>query len=217
MIRTRLVPGVLALVLLAACGDTPTGGVDGGGAASLTRAEAEELAPDWETLAGDEMGGMALPSFSVSAGDGGASFATVTTTSTMTRTRTCPAGGSVRVVATATHTFDRETRTGTHQGSAVRTDSACAMPRRAGATLTITGNPNVQITSSASFTNGVPGVRTVTHKGSFSWTRSTGQSGTCSVDLTSTWTPATRTHTVKGTFCNQTVDITRTRTGGPSA
>jgi hypothetical protein len=34
------------------------------------------------------------------------------------------------------------------------------------------------------------------------------------VDLTSTWDPAARTYTLKGTFCNHTVDLTRTWTAG---
>ena len=68
------------------------------------------------------------------------------------------------------------------------------------------------VTSSQTWTNGQRGVRTTTHKGSFSWQRSTGQSGTCAVDMTATFTPATRTYTLNGTFCGHTVNVTRTRT-----
>jgi hypothetical protein len=39
-----------------------------------------------------------------------------------------------------------------------------------------------------------------------------GGSGSCTVDLTATWTPATRTYTLQGTFCDRAVHVTRTRT-----
>ena len=39
----------------------------------------------------------------------------------------------------------------------------------------------------------------------------TGGSGTCDVDLSSSFDPATHTVTVTGTFCGRTVNVTRTR------
>jgi hypothetical protein len=73
-------------------------------------------------------------------------------------------------------------------------------------------NPNTAFDSKLNIVNGVPvGLQTQTHKGSFTWARA-GASGTCSVDLTSSFDPATHTVTVTGSFCATAVDVTRTRT-----
>jgi hypothetical protein len=156
--------------------------------------------------------GFAAPAFTLSPEEGAAA-AVSTTTTTFTRTRECPRGGSVGVQGSIVVTRDPETRTGSRQFNATRTEAGCVFAARGGGTVTITGNPSTALTSSQSWTNAQPGVRTNTTKGSFTWQRSTGESGTCAVDLTSTFTPATRTHTLKGTFCNHTVDVTRTRNG----
>jgi hypothetical protein len=211
MHRRLLVPGTLVLLAFAAaCGDSPAGP---GSDDAFTRSDANQLAPDYEEMSGVMFEGVAAPSFSVAA-DGGAALAVSTVTTTFTRTRTCPKGGSVTLAGTIVATRDPETKTASHQYNATRTEAACAFQARNGtATVTINGNPNVAIASNQTWSNGTPGVRTTTHKGNFSWSRSTGQTGTCTVDLTATWNPATKTRTLKGTLCNQTVDITRTATG----
>jgi hypothetical protein len=108
-------------------------------------------------------------------------------------------------------TWDRSTSSGSISFDATRTEEACAFNRHGG-TITVTGNPNTQLTASQSVTDGTPGVRTATKKGAFTWTRSSGGSGSCSVDVTHTWDPATKMLHIAGTLCNQTVDITRTWT-----
>jgi hypothetical protein len=213
MQRITRVPTLMAAALvLAACGESATGPAAD---ARLSADEAQALAAGFGAQDASVLGGFGTPSFSLSADDAGVSMA-VTANEQFTRTRTCPAGGSVTVQGTRTHTYDRDTRSATHQFTATRTENACAWTGRGGATITVTGNPSTQLTASHAVANGVPGVGTATKKGSFTWTRSTGQSGTCAVDLTQTWDPATRTYTLKGTFCNQTVDITRTWTEGQS-
>lgn len=73
------------------------------------------------------------------------------------------------------------------------------------------GNPDIAFDGKVNIVNGaLSGPQTATHKGSFSWAR-TGGSGTCDVDLTSTYDPDTRTATVTGTFCGIDVNVTRTR------
>jgi len=68
-----------------------------------------------------------------------------------------------------------------------------------------------QVAIAGSIVAGVlSGLQTQTHKGSFTWAR-TGGSGTCDVDLASSYDPATHTVTVTGTFCGHTVNVTRTR------
>lgn len=210
MLRKTLIPGALAAVLAltaAACDQSATLPDEG-----LSPAEAQALAADIGAQNASMLGSFGTPSFSISPEEGGGALAAVTTTTTFTRTRTCPLGGSVTLAGTVTHTGDRATRSASHTFNATRTENACSFQRHGGATITINGNPNTAITASRSVTDGVPGVGTATKKGSFTWSKSTGQSGTCTVDLTSTWDPATRTYTLKGTFCNQTIDVTRTWT-----
>lgn len=207
MQRNHVLPALMLLAALAACeGNSPTGGAD----ASLTQAEAAELATAWDEVGAGVMDGYGGASFDLAPGDP----AQATTTLQFTTTRTCPGGG------TATLQGSRElSRDGQGNGSmtfsATRTDAACAFAARRGAgTVTITTTPTVQLTSEQTLTAGQPGTRTSTQKGSFEWTRSaSGASGSCTVDLTATWTPATHTYTLNGTFCNRTVSVTRTRNG----
>lgn len=207
MQRKLLIPTALAAALaLAAC---DRGITSAGTSNQLSRSDAQALAGDFGEQDGAVLDGFGGPAFDVA--PSGPSLAVQTVTTTFTRTRTCPQGGDVKVEGTMTRTWDRATSTGSIQFNATRTEEACAFNRN-GATLTITGNPNTALTASQSVTNGTPGVRTATKKGSFNWTRSTGGSGTCTVDVTHTWDPATKTLHVVGTFCNQTVDITRTWT-----
>jgi hypothetical protein len=75
----------------------------------------------------------------------------------------------------------------------------------------VDGNPNIAYTGNLNIVNGAfVGLQTQTHKGGFMWARTTG-SGTCEVDLTSSFDPATRTVTVSGHFCGHVVNVTRTR------
>lgn len=208
MRRTLLLPAALAAAFaLAACEGAATG-PDGGSTSGLSADDVQALASETGDQDGAFLDGFDGPSFNKI--PAGPALATTVTT-TFTRTRTCPQGGSVKLEGTATQTVDPATKTGSASFSATRTESACVFGRN-GKTITINGNPNTQLASSQSWTNGVPGVRTATKKGSFNWSTSEGKSGTCNVDVTATWTPATHTLQVKGTFCNQTVDVTRTWT-----
>ena len=202
--KSMVSAATLAALTLAACDGSPTAG------AGLDQLEAENAAALWDEVGAAVMDGFG-PVFAVSPVEGGAVQATTTTD--FTRTRQCPAGGTSTFAGTRTVTNDPATRSGSMQLNATRTDAACTMDaRRGGGTISISTTPNVAVTSNQSWTDGVPGTRTTTHKGSFTWTRSAGQSGSCTVDLTATFTPATRTYTLNGTFCNRTVSVTRTRT-----
>lgn len=208
MNRKLLLPAALAAVVaLAGCDGSATTPADDSG---LSRTDVQFLAGESGDQDGFMLDGFGSPGFSIFPQDGPQATTTTVTTS-FTRTRTCPAGGTVKLEGTVTHSGDPATHTGSFQFNATRTEAACAFTRN-GNTITITGNPSTTLTASASMTNGVPGLRTATKKGSFNWTKSTGKSGTCSVDLTATWDPATKTLHVAGTFCNQTVDVTRTWT-----
>ncbi len=204
MARRPLLPALMALAALAACdGGSPTGG-----AGALTQAEAQELASGWDDVSAAVMDGFGGPAAAVLPGDP----ARATTTVQFTVTRECPAGGTATVQGT--RAFERDgAGNGGVRFSATRTDAACTFNARRGAgTVTLTTTPTVQLTSEQTWTAGQPGTRTSTQKGSFDWTRSGGASGSCTVDLVATWTPATRTYTLNGTFCSRTVSVTRTRT-----
>ncbi len=205
MQRRALVPSALAaLTLLSACGESSTGAE----ASALSRAEIEAIAPSL-----GEMSGLILDGQWGFDGAAGAEVAAepATRTRTFSATRSCPKGGSVTLAGTATATVDPATRSGTFQSTATRTEAACAHEGRAGATVTVNGNPNTVIAGSHSVTNGAPGTRTLTQKGAFTWARSTGQRGACAIDVTSTWDPAARTHTVTGTVCGHAVNVSRPR------
>lgn len=203
--RTLLPISLTALIALAACDQ----GATEADPAGLTREEAAALAPVYDDLSGDDMAAMGAPTFSPASGAEAA--AADTTTVAFTRTRTCPQGGSVRVEGTLQRVVDREARSATHRYDAVRTEQSCTFSLRGAGSLTISGNPNTVVTGRWSVTDGTPGIRTLTHVGGFTWTRGNGANGSCTVDLTSTWDPATHTHRVQGTFCGRTVDVTRTR------
>lgn len=207
MRRTFLLStAALAAFALAACdGGSPTD------TAAMDSAEAQNAAAAWDEVDAAAMDGFMVPTFNLSAGGGERAAATVTTE--FSRTRECPAGGTATLAGTHAVQHDPATNSGSVQLTATRTDAACTVnARRGDGTISITTTPNVAVTSSQTWGNGQRGVRTTTHKGSFNWQRSTGQSGTCAVDLTATFTPATRTYTLNGTFCGHTVSVTRTRT-----
>lgn len=207
MQRSLLLPALLAAaVTLTGCENNTTGSTE---TAALSPTEARALAGDFGDQDGALLDGVPGGSFDRVPAD----LAAVTVTTTFTRTRTCPAGGSVKLEGTMVHNGDPATRTGSLQFNATRTETACAFTRN-GVTLTINGNPSTALTATHSWANGIPGVRTATKKGSFTWARSNGGSGTCNVDVTHTWDPATHTLRVVGTVCNQTIDITRTWTSG---
>lgn len=209
MRRTLLLAAAPMALALAAC--------EGGATAperqaELTEAEAQAIAADWDAVAATLLAGFG-PVFSAEPA-GAPSAESSTNTTTFQRQHTCPVSGSSTLAGQRTVTRDPATRTGSMQMTATRTDAACTVNARGrqGGTLTIDGNPNIQVTAQHGWSNGVPGPATHTQKGSFTWSRSAGGSGTCSVDLTGTFTPATQTYTLAGTFCGRTVNATRTRT-----
>lgn len=194
MLNRKLAALLLVLGTTAACERSTTGARD-----DAPAREAPQLAEFGDGLfASPDLAGTA--GFDLNAGAGA-----------FERTNPCPAGGSVTVTGTVERAIDRVTHSGTLAVNARRVENACAFRARNGVTVTVNGQPHTAITVNQSFDRGVPGVRTQTQKGAFTWSRSTGRSATCTVDLTSTFDPATHTATIKGTFCGRTVNETRTR------
>ena len=204
-----LVGSAALLVAAAACSDST--GVKPG----ISQADANQLAADMDavsTLGATDFG----PAASFSLGiDGVGSAAAVATVpfpinTTFTVTKQCPRGGQVVIAGSVVGTGDRSTHSLTVDANATRTDTNCAFDTRDGV-LTINGNPNLTFTGHLNIVNGaLSGLQTQTHKGSFTWAR-TGGSGTCDVDITSSYDPATHTLTITGSFCGHTVNVTKTR------
>lgn len=207
--QSYLVCSAALLLAVAACNDST------GAPGSISQADANQLASDVDavsTLGTTDFGLGA--SFSVSV-DPSASAAAVVAApfpinTQFTVTKQCPRGGQVAIVGSIIGTSDRTLHNLSVEAVATRTDTDCAFDTRDGV-LTLNGNPNIAYDGKLNIVSGVlSGLQTQTHKGSFKWAR-TGGSGTCDVDLASSFDPATHTVTVTGTFCGRTVNVTRTR------
>lgn len=207
--QSYLVCSAGLILALAAC-DQSTGLSD-----SISQADANQLAADMDAVSTLGTSDVGLgPSFSIGV-DGSGSSASVSAVpiainNSFSVTKQCPKGGQVAIVGTTIGSGDRETHSLTLETNATRTDTNCAFETRHGI-LTLNGNPNIAYKANLNIVNGAPsGLQTQTHKGSFTWAR-VGGSGTCDVDLTSSFDPETRTVTVTGSFCGHIVNVTRTR------
>jgi hypothetical protein len=210
--QSSLICSAALLLAVAACSSDSTGV----SANIITQADANQLAGDMDavsTLGTTDFGLGA--SFNLNVDGSGASAAQTTSApfpinTQFSVTKQCPKGGQVAIAGTITGTGDRVAHNLSVEAVATRTDTNCAFDTRDGV-LTLNGNPNIAYDAKVNIVAGVlSGLQTQTHKGSFTWAR-TGGSGTCDVDLTSSFDPATHTVTVTGTFCGHTVNVTRTR------
>jgi len=211
MIRqSYLVCSAGLLLAIAAC-DQSTGP-----SAGISQSDANQLAADMDAVStlGTADVGLGASFSIVTDGSGSASVvaAPIPINNQFTVTKQCPQGGQVVIAGTVTGTGDRTTHSLTLEAAGTRTDTDCAFDTKNGV-LTLNGNPNIAYDGKLNIVNGaLSGLQTQTHQGSFKWAR-TGGSGTCDVDLASSYDPATHTVTVTGTFCGKTVNVTRTRGG----
>jgi hypothetical protein len=207
--QSYLVCSAALVLAAAACSDST--GVNGG----ISQADANQLAADIDansTIGSGDVGLGAV--FSIGVDQSGASASVATApfpiNNQFTVTKQCPRGGQVVIAGSVTGTGDRTTHNLTLDANATRTDTNCAFDTRNGV-LTLSGNPNIAYTGHLNIVNGaLSGLQTQTHKGSFTWSR-TGGSGTCDVDISSSYDPSTHTVTVTGSFCGRIVNITKTR------
>jgi hypothetical protein len=130
-----------------------------------------------------------------------------------THTRACPKGGTTTMAGRVTGQADRETRTRSSEMKAIKTDQDCAFEAgRSGVVVTVNGSPNIELQHSMKIVNGAPsGPQTSSQKGGFTWKRSDGASGSCTVDLKSVFDPDTNTHTVSGLMCDRQINQVRKR------
>lgn len=181
----------------------------------LSQADVNQLAADMDAVATLGASDVGMGStFSLRAADGSAAVATspVGISNQLMVTRQCPLGGQVVIDGTATGSADAVLRNLSLEVVATRTDTNCAFNTRDGK-LTLSGNPNIAYDGKLNIVNAaLSGLQTQTHKGSFTWARA-GGSGTCDVDITSSFDPATNIASITGTFCGIAVNVTRSRAG----
>ena len=194
------------LLPLAACDRAATTPSD----AEISAAEANALAIGFDGLGLVVLGGLDLfggIDFNVSSSSASESRPIDVQ---FTRTHACPEGGSVAVAGHVRGTVDRAARSTSIRIDATKTQQDCAWETRRGVTVAVSGNPNIAVAASYKLENGRPsGLQTVTQKGAFTWTRGTGESGSCAVDLNSTLDPENGTYTLSGTLCDRKVDLVR--------
>jgi hypothetical protein len=199
--------GAATLLALAAC-DSATAPDSG------ITADVNQIAGDLDALSflalADAGASVFAPGFSISSvGDLTARAAVTPVNRTINVTRPCPAGGTVAIVGTATGTSDPVAHNLTLASSVTRTEAACGFNTQHGV-VTLNGNPNVAMTNSINIVAGKPvGPQTQTQKGSFTWARGT-KTGTCNVDVTSSFDATAGTITVSGSMCGRAVSVSRT-------
>ncbi|MDB4870791.1 MAG: hypothetical protein JWL97_1795 [Gemmatimonadales bacterium] len=206
--KTHLTCSAALLLAVAACSSSTDLST------TLSASAAAKLAADMDAVSslGAADFGLGATVAIRAAGSGASVSATapVAINNTFSVTKQCPQGGNVVLAGTIVGTGDQSTRSLAVDANATRTDTGCAFTTDDGV-LTLNGNPNIAYTGHLNVVSGVlSGLQTQTHKGSFKWAR-TGGSGTCDVDLSSSYDPATHTATVTGTFCGKTINVTRTR------
>ncbi|MCI0433868.1 MAG: hypothetical protein L0271_09460 [Gemmatimonadetes bacterium] len=183
----------LVVVVAAACSDDQ--GPDDG---QLSAEEAAFIAIDTDAMAGE----MILGHIMLFGGFGFGADAEVADERTVSRSRPCPAGGSVSIEGSATRTRGDGVIEWTV--TTAGTWDACAHERRG---VTLTRNGSWEQTAHRKIVDGAfSGPQTSTKRGSFTWTKSTGESGECSFEVTSVRNPETGTRTVTGNVCGREIN-----------
>jgi hypothetical protein len=194
---------VLAAAMLAACGESGTGpsqtdGITRADAAALARA----LANTGVGVAQSGAAGASGASRSVSAAGSG-SF-----TSQFDDVQQCSPSGSVAVAGTVSGSWDQAAQTAQLQASAAVRHQSCALRADDGGTITLTGDPDIDLTLTArAAAAGLTELR-VTESGAFSWQKGAGSSGRCTVNLTAQLVAGTQNVRVSGDFCGFAIDET---------
>lgn len=140
-----------------------------------------------------------------------------TFTKSFTLTRSCPAGGSLTVAGTVNGELDQETRSGTINVEKTIALNECARSRGEHTlTLNTAEDAPISVEGVIEVQSGHHVSGSFTKQGSFTWSKSNGDSGSCELDLAITWSRDgnTFTHTVTGTICSREVNRTTTRTKG---
>lgn len=189
---TRLMGMLGAVLVLGACNDVagPTGD-------RLTREEAALIAGDVTTS-----GGQTANSARPTTGDAIAADP-VTVSHDLEFTHPCPKGGKLQQTWKATASFDVAEGSFDLQVKGLQKHLACAYLHE-GVTITVDGDPDIDIEAAASAARNQPGDHTLEINGAFKWTASDGRSGTCPITLDAVTDFQARKKTVEGTVCGHT-------------
>lgn len=222
----RTAPALAAAALLAAlaagaCGEGGTGPAAG---ATLSAAEASDLAASMDgtgnQVVGTQTGQLdvssATPPVTASGSVGSLSPDLLSASTTFHAQRDCRLGGTVTVDGQVDHSFDTGTGTLTADFRATVTHDGCVLPVR-GHRITVTGDPNLRLQAHRQRVNGLPsGLQTLSLTGTFTWEKADGTGGSCQVDLQGQLDPDAHTRTIDGTFCGHEVheSLTWDGTGG---
>ena len=124
------------------------------------------------------------------------------------KSRSCGGGGNVAIAGSGTRTWDREAATYDVESSGTKTRTDCAHVR---GDMTVTVNGSGAWTHERHWLNHAPtGDWITTFAGDFAWAKSSGESGGCSYNLTSTVDTAANTRTLVGTYCGREINRSRT-------
>jgi autotransporter-associated beta strand protein len=181
-------------------------------ATSISQSAATKLAADMDAVsslgAADFGLGATVAIRAAGSGATAAVTAPIAINNTFSVTKQCPLGGTVVIAGTIVGTGDQTTRSLTVAANATRADAGCAFQTDDGV---LTLNGNIAYTGNLNIVSGMlSGPQTQTLKGTFTWARP-GGSGTCDVDLSSSYDPATHIATVTGTFCGKAINVTKSR------
>jgi hypothetical protein len=194
---------VLAAAVLTACGESGTGpgqteGITHADAAALARA----LANTGVGVAQSGAAGASGASRSVSAaGTGSFSFQ-------FDETEKCSPSGSVAVAGTLSGSWNEAAQTAQLQADAAVRHQSCALRADDGGTVTLTGDPDIDLSVTARA--GAAGLTElhVTESGAFNWEKGAGNAGRCTVNLTAQLVAGTQNVRVSGDFCGFAIDET---------
>ena len=184
-----------ALLVLGACSDPigPTGD-------RLTRAEAMLIADD-VAAHGQQTTTASRPASAelTIASD------PITIENDLELTHRCPRGGELQQTWKASGSFDLQAGSYDLDIEGVQKHVGCAYPHE-GITITIDGNPDIELSAHASGRNHQPsGSHTLEINGSFKWTASDGRSGTCPITFEAVTNWAAKKRTVDGDICGHTI------------
>lgn len=187
------------LLSAGACGGDGTGPDN----AALSAAEAAELNRAVfgmaAALAGGGSMGVSLNRVPMPAGN--------TFTVPVQETVPCTPSGSMALAGTVTVKMGEAAGAASIEANVTATPAACAHKLESGKVVTMTGDPNIQVTMTAA--GGLSSLTSlrVTEKGAFTWTRGKA-SGRCAVDVTAQLNAAGTAVAVSGTFCGFPVSET---------
>jgi len=195
---------VTAIVFLAACGDGGTSPED-----EFTEGDAQAAADLIDATAAGLLNDFFDPSGSDPSSAPAQSHEPVVWTRTCERSRPCHDGGTLTIAGTGTSVWDAQAVTYDIESSGTSNRTGCAYTREDGVVITLTSDGTW--THERHYADYAPAGFWITkYAGSFDWTKSTGESGSCTYDLTRTIDTAANTRTLTGTLCGDEIDRTET-------